>query len=810
LILLLATGFFLLRERRSSAVTNTDLTITTARTFASLDGSIDDDDGVVNGIFTKNANLTIASGGSITCDNTGGPGSACPINILVTGNLEIQAGGSIHAENLGTGGGTGGDIMITVGGDFTMRNTAVVSSRNRGGGSQEGGNITIVVGGVTLDTSVDPAIGVCNSPTGDILIERGALITSDSATGHAGAIALYAGHNITINGTVRAFGDSFGGHGGPITIDACCDLLIGDTGLVSSEGHDPGADRVHLEGCVVVVYGLVQSTAPGHQHASVLCTPPFRPGKPDNSTACVEIWSGTTLTIDATGTHHGQVNADVGMSGGTTGTGWIDVLANQAITLIGNTTTPYNAGGNPNVNSLVTPYWVLHANMALQNGHGGDIAVQSTTGTVTTSGRAIQANASTGSNGGKGGHVKVEASSNVAFGTSSIQAIGDIGSTSQAGGTIVGRSFNGTLTGGPLPGQLDAAGGPPAGSVTLFACLGVTYTGVSVPPFVLEVGPACGDPVLLPEPANTLLPLAICSAFCVPQTPTPTPTHIQELTRTPGICTEDPNAALTSTVDPSGASHGVPNFLKLQPAYDAAANGAVIGLFGKWSENVNLGGAKTLKITQCTSAQITAANNALPVWIVSSTGHLTIVGPDSVGGTIGWWLQTPNQTLKSVRANGASQYGILIDSNGNNVSWNDVSGNGPGAGVRVTGSSNILKGGDVGPNTGDGVQLLGNSNTISGATVESNTINGILVLGGSNQIKSNRVNLNTADGLKNAAGAGNNYSGNSSNTGGKENGGAEYRFVTTGVDGGSNRADGVNVPAAAKGCTSFNAGQVCE
>src|SRR6185295_16417872 len=89
LILLLAAGFFLLREKKTLAAG--DLTISTVKTFASLDGSADDDDGLVNGVFTKNANLTIASGGSITCDNTSGPGSACPIEILVTGNFEIQA-----------------------------------------------------------------------------------------------------------------------------------------------------------------------------------------------------------------------------------------------------------------------------------------------------------------------------------------------------------------------------------------------------------------------------------------------------------------------------------------------------------------------------------------------------------------------------------------------------------------------------------------------------------------------------------------------------------------------------------------------
>ena len=97
----------------------------------------------------------------------------------------------------------------------------------------------------------------------------------------------------------------------------------------------------------------------------------------------------------------------------------------------------------------------------------------------------------------------------------------------------------------------------------------------------------------------------------------------------------------------------------------------------------------------------------------------------------------------------------------------------------------------------------GNSNTLSGATVEGNTGWGVVVVGNNNQIKSNKANSNGSDGFRNHAGTGNTYSGNSSNTGGKENGGAEYNFITTGVNGGSNRADGVNVPAAAKGCTSF-------
>ena len=303
----------------------------------------------------------------------------------------------------------------------------------------------------------------------------------------------------------------------------------------------------------MTIYGLIASTGPGHQAPQANCTPPERPGKPGNSTACVEIWSGTTILIDGTGSaaaplerkenrgrqtltlperslltaaiHHGEVSADVGMSGGTSGRGWIDVLAHGDIALAGNTTTPYTGGG-ADKNNLTIPPWILHADMALQNGFGGDIAVQSTGGNISTSGRAIQANASTSSNGGKGGHVKVEASGNMSLGTASVQAMGDnSGGGGQQGGTIVGHAFSGTLTGGPPPGELNAdggGGGGSAGSVSLFGCLGVTYTGTSTPAFAIDPAPICGNPVVLPSPADTNMPAAGCTNSCGLQLPTPT------------------------------------------------------------------------------------------------------------------------------------------------------------------------------------------------------------------------------------------------------------------------------------------------
>ncbi len=133
-------------------------------------------------------------------------------------------------------------------------------------------------------------------------------------------------------------------------------------------------------------------------------------------------------------------------------------------------------------------------------------------------------------------------------------------------------------------------------------------------------------------------------------------------------CPEDPRAVLTKTVNlklPAGGN----NFHTVQAAYDAAVNNDVIGLFttncpvpctiNSTTENVVLGGSKTLKITQCTVAKVTAADNNLPVWTVSSTGVLTIVGPDAFGGTVGWLITNGPHDIKGVRASGASQFGML-------------------------------------------------------------------------------------------------------------------------------------------------------
>src|SRR5262249_6437389 len=96
----------------------------------------------------------------------------------------------------------------------------------------------------------------------------------------------------------------------------------------------------------------------------------------------------------------------------------------------------------------------------------------------------------------------------------------------------------------------------------------------------------------------------------------------------PPVCPEDTNRAplLTRTVGTgkaggTGAAGSPIDYPTLQAAHDATqgvpiTKDEVIGMFSKTTENVLLGNytAKSMTITQCTNAQITAANANYPVW----------------------------------------------------------------------------------------------------------------------------------------------------------------------------------------------------
>src|SRR5262245_24937227 len=215
-----------------------------------------------------------------------------------------------------------------------------------------GGSIVTGAGGITLNINgglvmesgalIDGNVAACatggpitiNVTSGDIDLKTGSTIRSNSCSGGFIQITQTGTGTADIDGLVESVGSISGTAGGlpgggPITIKGACALTISDTGVVSSRGSDPGADLVHIEGCVVTIDGKVESTGSGHAvpfNPANSCSdkatnsprrnPITRPGKPQNSTGCVEIWSGTTILIDSTNGHHGEVNADIGFTGG--------------------------------------------------------------------------------------------------------------------------------------------------------------------------------------------------------------------------------------------------------------------------------------------------------------------------------------------------------------------------------------------------------------------------------------------------------------------------------------------------------------
>jgi hypothetical protein len=428
-----------------------------------------------DGVFHVTGDLLVD--GIITCNDTSTV-DACPIKIEVTGNMIMKAGAKILAEN-NAGGGNGGDITITVGGNLILCGTPGTADPLCGGAGSPGALISSSKTSGAGDTGQAGVITI--NVVGDSVVQEPGSVIKANGTGPAGEIKITGGKEIDINGSVLSQGGpSTLGLGGPISIIAKCTLDITDGGIVSSRGRDPGADLVHLEaGCNVTVFGLVESTGPGHKIPPLATNKCHPAGKPANSTACVEVWAGQDIVIDSTGTtHKGELNADTGQSGGTNGFGWIDVFARHDISII-------DGAGNDHVGGTIH---ALHANQYLGNGHGGLVEVRAEKGKVSTSGNAIQANDTAA--GGQGGKVDVEAgglnspvgAGDVAFDSASIQAKGATsGGGSQKGGTIFAQSFHGQVTGTASPGsELNAGGGGPLGTVTLTACIGNplnTYAG---------------------------------------------------------------------------------------------------------------------------------------------------------------------------------------------------------------------------------------------------------------------------------------------------------------------------------------------
>ncbi len=474
-------------------VTATECQITTVRPLGA------------GGSFEVDRTLHIGPTGELRTD----PGSA--LTLAITGGLTIDAGGKITG-NVSTANGKGATIAITATGAVVLAGTgaagAVISADQTAGTCSGGKGGTVTVTSTLYST--DAAI----------TLESRSRI-SVNARCSAGEIKITATQGgIDIQGVVESVSQLSGTGatqrpgGGPITLSASCNLTINDTGRVSSRGSDPGADLVHLEaGGNVVVIGVVESTGAGHAHPNAPrnhCSGPDRPDKPEQATACVEIWAGKLLVIDGAGTNHGQVNADIKLGGKGT-TSWIDLFAKKSITINGSGVGPYA--------SDATSY-AVHANQSVSNAGGGIIAIKSLKGHVDLGGQAIQADSV--QPGGSGGAVTIEAGGKAAvggdvdLGAGSVRARGaNVGGGPQAGGAISIRSFNGHVV-GVAPGEVNANGGggkptPAPGVVTLEGCAttppAVNYSGTSTPAAVIA-GPACGGKPTLP--AYVAFPSSAC------------------------------------------------------------------------------------------------------------------------------------------------------------------------------------------------------------------------------------------------------------------------------------------------------------
>lgn len=733
------------------------------------------------GTFNIAETLRVKGTGKITVPSSTVANS---LVINIAGLFVMEDGAVINGDTFPTAGGTsasqqGATITITASGDITLagdsgKGGARISAEMNAGscsGNGRGGNITLVSNG------------------GDIKTFESSVISSNSVKCSAGDIVLQAtpAGAIDVDGQVLAqshrSGDGSGkAGGGRITLLAGCSLTVSDTGVVSSQGKDQGADLVHLEACKVTIEGLVESALiEGGGHAdgtdNACNNPPLHPGAGGLVvfTGCVEIWSGTTIDIKKT---QAGLNGEVSADGVVANRTWIDIFANGNITIT-NDTTGYAVHANPS---------------AATNNLGGVITIKSAGGSISTTGNAIQANA-VGS-GGAGGLLDIEAFGDVSFGASSIQAEGtNTGGGGQKGGQITVQAFNG-LVSGNAPGELNANGGGGGGTVgfvKLTGCGtgnpgdGVSYTGTVTPALPNPVQPdSCGGAPAIP----VLLP-ANCSQTCREG---PEPAHCEK-------------ASVQSVLDPqTGRFPGnlgpdkvifVQNGDIIQNFVDSAAdtnNDGYIILMVVAKDNNQLGGSTTQKVDISLSypkpfalfgCSVTLIdpdkNDNLPAGMIeitagspqnifvmdlhgagSEVAGWKVVGDGrymrnvaTSGSAAGMWFAGNGNTMHNGNGNFNSGPGILVQGNSNLVDSSDAFGNG-GSGVSVVGTANkVLKvdAGDKGKgNGGDGVTVSGWGNTVQEVDAFANSGNGVKVTGDGNKVLKNnagdRNKGNLLDGIR--------------------------------------------------------------
>ena len=467
-------GFFVALFAFALPAFAANVTVNGTTNFSSLDGSVDDQDHVVNGTFTVNGDLII--NGSINC-NDDGPGnlSGCAMKFDVTGSVIMNAGSALYAENR-IGSGSGGSITIDAGGNVTLHGAAgslpgaVISSGALLSATGSGGAITINSDGATT-------------------LEAGTVVSSASKGADAGKILITSGGNLTASGLVAAgpsstllataqTGDILAGgvagqRGGEIRLQSTSVLdpsvTINSTATIVSQGATDAAGPVTVEGCGVIIRGLVASIVNGDAGTRVA----IRSGKEI-------VIDGSDLGISSSGSHLGHLRADATKNGAAAKR--VDLFAADNVTV---------TGPDPALSSIYAV--TSNPGSADPSVAAGTIRVISLRGTVSGSGRTFMAGRNVDSH--KGGTIEVSSAGTVNLDHAFIEAVGDYSQlkASAAGGHINVRSYSGNLSwvlgnGDVRPVGTGASGVSGQGTIALTACGTVTTSGTTFQ----TVGPAAG------------------------------------------------------------------------------------------------------------------------------------------------------------------------------------------------------------------------------------------------------------------------------------------------------------------------------
>jgi hypothetical protein len=599
-----------------------NVTVSGTVNFSALDGSADDEDHVVNGVFTVSGDLVV--NGTILCIDDSGRESACPMSFNVGHDLIINAGGGIFAENR-TGTGSGAPITFTVGHDFVMHGPtatlagAVVSTDSTSSSGSSGGNVTANVSGA-------------------VTIDAGATIDSGSANAAAGAISIVAGGHIDAGGNVlagpsrtilatRLTGDALAGGtgnqvGGAITLKSTSfiqpGVTVGSSANIVSQGQTVSAGPVMLEGCGVIVDGLVASLAYSDAASRVV----IRSGK----------------TIDVDGRDLGVTGATLGRNGkirgdaptGTAVNHFVDLFAFGDISVLGPdpaASALFAVSGTPGVHD--------------SKSDGATIRVISLTGGVTASGNVI-VDGHTAS-GDDGGNIAISSQGNINLDHAVIASVGDSNTSNpeRGGGTIAIRSYSGNVVWTSGTGDVrptgSSSGLPTAaqGAISITACGSISLSGSSFPTDGPPVGVFPGQITSTCTPASPSLPAG--------EPPLPVCCNVITITN-PSVAEGTAGVAFNQSFTQSGAigtatftlfSGTLPAGLTLSSSGVLSGTPTVVGSFPivvKVTDSQGCTGVGTTYNLHIGCQTITVNNPAVSTTVAGSPFSATFTQSGAIGG----------------------------------------------------------------------------------------------------------------------------------------------------------------------------------